>query len=91
MAASLETNYQREHELILSAWHDTSMRHLRQQVLNSSSTGSTSNGTGGEREYQPQSWIKQQRLRANGKPLVSTPSPSAALRRQCTVYVDLIH
>ncbi|GAA6024880.1 hypothetical protein JCM11491_006665 [Sporobolomyces phaffii] len=69
MAEELETNYQREHSLILSAWHDNAMRHLRQQVLTSPGTGAT----GGEREYQPQSWIKQQRVCANGKPLVSLP------------------
>ncbi|GAA5841236.1 hypothetical protein JCM3766R1_001709 [Sporobolomyces carnicolor] len=68
-ASELEVNYQREHELILSAWHDNAMRHLRKQVLTSSGSGSASGSTNGEREYQPQSWIKQQRLRANGKPL----------------------
>ncbi|GAA5915042.1 uncharacterized protein JCM6883_004222 [Sporobolomyces salmoneus] len=75
MSKTLETNYQREHSLILSAWHDTSMRHLRQQVLLTSTPGSgTGGGTGGgsgagEREYQPQSWIKQQRMRSQGKGL----------------------
>ncbi|GAA6064121.1 hypothetical protein JCM10212_004968 [Sporobolomyces blumeae] len=69
-STELENNYRREHDLILSAWHDMSMRHLREKVVSSSSAvGST--GAGGEREYQPQSWIKQQRLRANGKGLRS--------------------
>ncbi|GAA5976900.1 hypothetical protein JCM5350_007285 [Sporobolomyces pararoseus] len=66
MSTELERNYRREHELILSAWHDNAMRHLRQQVLSSTNSNTTTNS---EREYQPQSWIKQQRLRANGKPL----------------------
>jgi len=68
MSKELERNYRREHELIISAWHDIAMKQLRQQVL---STSINNGGAGGEREYQPQSWIKQQRLRANGKPLVS--------------------
>ncbi|GAA5943214.1 uncharacterized protein JCM15063_005292 [Sporobolomyces koalae] len=70
MFTELELNYRREHDLIMSAWHDHAMRHLRQQVLTSANdrTG-TGASKSGEREYQPQSWIKQQRLRANGPSL----------------------
>ncbi|GAA5846488.1 hypothetical protein JCM9279_006711 [Rhodotorula babjevae] len=64
--AEIELTYKREHQLMLSAWHDLGMRTMR-EGLGAGSAGSSLSASAGPRTYQPQSWLSQQRARANGK------------------------
>ncbi|GEM12012.1 hypothetical protein Rt10032_c18g6029 [Rhodotorula toruloides] len=66
-SAETELIYRREQQLMLSAWHDLSMRTMRERIA-ASATGETGPG-GQQRPYQPQSWLSQQRARVNGKGL----------------------
>lgn len=54
---------------MLSAWHDLGLRTMRERLADgaSSSLGSSSSAP---KTYQPQSWLSQQRARANGRGLV---------------------
>ncbi|EGU12783.1 hypothetical protein RTG_00801 [Rhodotorula toruloides ATCC 204091] len=67
-SAETERIYRREQQLMLSAWHDLSMRTMRERIA-ASATGGTGAG-GQQRPYQPQSWLSQQRARVNGKGLL---------------------
>ncbi|BGP29212.1 hypothetical protein JCM10296v2_000950 [Rhodotorula toruloides] len=69
-SAETERIYRREQQLMLSAWHDLSMRTMRERIA-ASATGGTGAG-GQQRPYQPQSWLSQQRVRVNGKGLRHT-------------------
>ncbi|EMS23422.1 protein-nucleus import-related protein [Rhodotorula toruloides NP11] len=69
-SAETERIYRREQQLMLSAWHDLSMRTMRERIA-ASATGGTGAG-GQQRPYQPQSWLSQQRARVNGKGLRHT-------------------
>ncbi|GJN87749.1 hypothetical protein Rhopal_000704-T1 [Rhodotorula paludigena] len=65
--AEVEATYRREQQLMLSAWHDLGMRTMRERMA---SGASSSGGPGAaQKAYQPQSWLSQQRARANGKGL----------------------
>ncbi|GAA6024350.1 hypothetical protein JCM10207_003313 [Rhodosporidiobolus poonsookiae] len=66
----LESYYRREQQLMLSAWHDLGMRHMRERVA-AGATGGQGTAAVGPKAYQPQSWLSQQRMRANGKGLGS--------------------
>ncbi|GAA5892296.1 hypothetical protein JCM8208_001504 [Rhodotorula glutinis] len=65
--AELELTYKREHQLMLSAWHDLGLRTMRERLGDGTASASSLSASAGPRAYQPQSWLSQQRARANGK------------------------
>ncbi|KAM0787021.1 hypothetical protein ACM66B_006288 [Microbotryomycetes sp. NB124-2] len=66
--AELEARYRREQQLMLSAWHDLGMRHMREGVANEASS---SRATAAQRnQLQPTSWLAQQRARTVDKSLI---------------------
>ncbi|GAA5963914.1 hypothetical protein JCM21900_001145 [Sporobolomyces salmonicolor] len=62
-SAEIEATYHREQQLMLSAWHDLGMKAMRQGIASSSSASAPG------KPYQPQSWLSQQRQKANGRGL----------------------
>ncbi|GAA5907780.1 hypothetical protein JCM5296_004534 [Sporobolomyces johnsonii] len=59
----IEATYRREQQLMLSAWHDLGMKAMREGIASSSSASAPG------KPYQPQSWLSQQRQKANGRGL----------------------
>jgi len=66
LLAETELTYKREHQLMLSAWHDLGVKAMRERVGDGAASSSLS-GPAGPRMYQPQSWLSLQRAKANGK------------------------
>ncbi|KAK4049671.1 hypothetical protein OIV83_003946 [Microbotryomycetes sp. JL201] len=62
--AELEVRYRREQQLMLAAWHDVGMQHMREGVATASGRLSSS-----RHQAQPTSWLAQQRARTVDKSL----------------------
>ncbi|BGP45203.1 hypothetical protein JCM10450v2_001020 [Rhodotorula kratochvilovae] len=67
-AAEVEATYKREHQLMLSAWHDLGLRTMRERLADG--VAGSGGGAPQSKTYQPQSWLSQQRARANGRGLI---------------------
>ena len=64
---------------MLSAWHDLGLRTMRERLGDGTASASSLSASAGPRAYQPQSWLSQQRARANGKGPVRRLSFSSLL------------
>lgn len=67
-ADEAEATYRKEQQTMLAAWHDLGLKSMRERVVAAAVTESGQQQQ--QRPYQPQSWLSQQRARANGKGLV---------------------
>lgn len=71
--AEVEARYRREQQLMLVAWHDLSMRLMREGVANAPANAARA-GAGNA------SWLSQQRAKAKGAGLVSRVLPVKCVR-----------
>ncbi|GAA5881465.1 hypothetical protein JCM3774_005091 [Rhodotorula dairenensis] len=67
-ADEAEATYRREQQTMLAAWHDLGLKTMRERVVAAATESEPQ-----QRPYQPQSWLSQQRARANGKGLSVQP------------------
>lgn len=66
-AADAEAAYRKDQATMLASFHDLAIKASRDRVL----TRAVVSPDEAQRPYQPQSWLSQQRARAQGKGLVS--------------------
>ncbi|GAA5991463.1 hypothetical protein JCM10908_005715 [Rhodotorula pacifica] len=78
-AAEAEATYRKEQQTMLAAWHDLGLKTMRERVIAAASSPAPTE----QKPYQPQSWLSQQRARANGKGSVMKIEPCYVCGSPC--------